>query len=213
MTLQQELDAVKSRWIERVGPQNAQMMADDIASQGSMLASAAKAGDTFPAVSLGDQRGQAFDFGAAYGSGPLVVTFYRGGWCPYCNLELRAYQNILHEIEDLGARFIAVSPEEPDNSLSTSEKNDLTFKVLSDPNGALSGPLGIRYAISEPVKAYFQERGIDIPDHNGTGGWSLVIPATYVVARGGRIALAHVDPDYRKRLDPRAVLAILAEQR
>lgn len=210
MTLQQELDAIKSRWIERVGPQNAQMMADDIASQGGMLANAAKVGDEFPAVTLSDQNGQPFDIGAATARGPLVVTFYRGGWCPYCNLELRAYQHLLHEIDDLGARFVAVSPEKPDNSLSTSEKNDLTFKVLSDPEGALSAPLGIRYALSNPVKAYLQERGIDIASHNGSGGWSLVIPATYVLARGGQIAFAHVDPDYRKRLEPRSVLPLLA---
>lgn len=209
MTLQHELDAIKSRWIERVGPQNAQMMADDIASQGGMLANAAKVGDAFPAVTLSDQNGQPFDIGAAMAGGPLVVTFYRGGWCPHCNLELRAYQHLLHEIDDLGARFVAVSPEKPDNSLTTVEKNALTFRVLSDADGVLSGALGIRYAISEPVKAYLQNAKIDVPAHNGAAGWSLVIPATYVVRSGGRIALAHVDPDYRKRLDPQAALSAL----
>lgn len=213
MSLQQELDAIKSRWVERVGPQNAQMMSDDILAQRGMLANAAKVGDPFPAVTLNDQNGRPFDFGAAFNAGPLVVTFYRGGWCPYCNLELRAYQNILHEIDDLGARFVAVSPEKPDNSLTTVEKNELSFKVLSDSEGALSKALGIRYAISEPVKSYLQKANIDIATHNGTGGWSLVIPATYVIASGGRIVMADVDPDYRRRLDPQDVPAALRSLR
>ena len=132
MTLQVELDAFKATWIGRVGPVVARMMVDDNASLLPLAAKALKAGDTFPGVMLTDQLGRPIDLAELMVEGPLVVTFYRGGWCPYCNLELRAYQKALPAIERLGARLIAVSPETPDNVLTTAEKNDLAYTVLSD---------------------------------------------------------------------------------
>lgn len=209
MALQSEFDAFKAQWTERVGPEAAKMMSDDIASQASMIAKASKEGEAFPALALPDQRGELLDIAAAARTQPVVVTFYRGGWCPYCSLELRAYQKILPEIQQLGARLVAVSPEAPDSTLTTTEKNELTFSVLSDINGALADALGIRYDLSAPVKAYFLKAGHDLPTRNGDGQWSLPIPATYVVGRDGRIVTAQVDPDYRKRQDPQSVLDVL----
>jgi len=210
MTLQAELDTFKAAWTERVGPVVAQMMAEDNAGLLPQAAKARKAGDQFPSVTLTDQLGRPVDLAALTAQGPLVVTFYRGGWCPYCNLELRAYQSALPEIERLGARLIAVTPETPDNALSTAEKNDLAFTVLSDGRGRLADALGIRFELSDAVKAYFVKAGHDLPARNGDDRWSLPMPATYVVEKGGRIALASVDPDYRRRLEPAAALAALA---
>jgi peroxiredoxin len=209
MPLAPELNAFKERWTERVGPETAKMMSNDIAGQLPMIEKVLKVGDLFPSVTLTDHLNRPFDIAASANLQPLVVTFYRGGWCPYCNLELRAYQKILPAIEQRGARLVAVSPETPDNSLTTAQKNELTFAVLSDANGTLADALGIRYRLSEPVKAYFRSAGLDLPARNGDGGWSLPIPATYVVARGGHIALAHLDPDYRKRVEPQTVLQAL----
>lgn len=212
MTLQSELDSIKAAWVERVGPDVAGMMAADTAALLPLADGALKAGDRFPAVVLTDQLGRAVDLGAGPES-PLVVTFYRGGWCPYCNLELRAYQTLLPDIEALGARLVAVSPESPDNTLSTAEKNAISFTVLSDVEGRLADLLGIRFELSEPVKAYFRKAGLDLPLRNADGRWSLPMPATYVVGSDGRIVLAHVDPDYRKRLEPTAVIDALAALR
>ena len=208
--LQAELDAFKATWIDRVGPAIAQMMVDDNAALLPLAADALKVGDRFPALSLPDQLGRPIDLAALVAAGPLVITFYRGGWCPYCNLELRAYQKALPEIERLGARLIAVTPETPDNALSTAEKNDLAFTVLSDELGQLADSLGIRFELSDAVKAYFVKAGHDLPTRNGDDRWSLPMPATYVVEPGGRIALAFVDPDYRTRLDPAEAVAALA---
>ena len=213
MSLQAELDNFKSAWTERVGPAVAQMTAADNASLLLQAARALKAGDRFPALSLTDQLGRPVDLATLAAAGALVVTFYRGGWCPYCNLELRAYQKALPEIERLGARLIAVTPETPDNALSTSEKNDLAFSVLSDDRGRLADALGIRFELSEAVKAYFVKAGHDLPARNGDDRWSLPTPATYVVEKGGRIALAFVDPDYRNRLDPSEAIAALSQSR
>lgn len=210
MSLQNELDAFKVTWTNRVGPAIAQMMTDDNAALQPLAANANKAGDSFPPITLTDQLGRAVDVAALAAEGPLVVTFYRGGWCPYCNLELRAYQKVLPEITRLGARLIAITPETPDNALSTAEKNDLAFTVLSDEHGRLADALGIRFELSEAVKAYFVKAGHDLPARNGDDRWSLPMPATYVIEKGGRIALAFVDPDYRKRLEPSEAIAALA---
>lgn len=213
MPLQTELDDFKATWTGRVGPAVAEMMEADNASLLPQAAKALKAGDRFPALTLPDQLGRPVDLAALAAAGPLVVTFYRGGWCPYCNLELRAYQKALPEIEHLGARLIAVTPESPDNALTTSEKNDLAFTVVSDARGRLADALGIRFELSEAVKAYFVKAGHDLPARNGDDRWSLPMPSTYVVEKGGRIALAFVDPDYRKRLDPAEAIAALSVQR
>ena len=211
MSMQSELDAFKSAWRERVGPAIAQLVEDDNAALRSLAAKAARAGDRFPALVLANQHGRRTDLGALMRSGPVVVTFYRGGWCPYCSLELRAYQRVLPEITARGARLVAISPETQDNALSTAEKNALGFDVLSDTNGALADALGIRFQLSPAIKALYHKFGHDLPTHNGDGQWSLPMPASYVVTRGGRIALAHVDPDYRRRLDPAIAIEALAK--
>jgi peroxiredoxin len=187
------------------------MMDDDNTALLPLAERALKAGDRFPALSLPDQLGRPADLAALAADGALVVTFYRGGWCPYCNLELRAHQKALPEITRLGARLVAVTPETADNALSTAEKNDLGFTVLSDEHGRLADALGIRFELSDAVKAYFVKAGHDLPARNGDDRWSLPMPATYIVEKGGRIALAFVDPDYRKRLEPSAAVAALAE--
>lgn len=209
MSLQSELDSFKATWTSRVGQSIAQMMTDDNAALLPLAAKALKAGDSFPDVTLTDQLGGAIDVATLAAEGPLIVTFYRGGWCPYCNLELRAYQNVLPEITRLGARLIAITPETPDNALTTSEKNDLAFTVLSDEHGRLADALGIRFELSDAVKTYFIKAGHDLPTRNGDDRWSLPMPATYVIEKGGRIAVAYVDPDYRKRLEPSEAIAAL----
>jgi peroxiredoxin len=202
MTLQSELDAFKSAWLERVGPETAKLVEEDNLSLQSLAAKALKAGDLFPPTILTDQLGRQVDLEVLTKAQPLIVTFYRGGWCPYCNLELRAYQKTLPEIEALGAKLVAVTPETPDNTLSTAEKNDLSFPVLSDSKGQLAEALGIRFELSPAIRALYQKFGHDLPNRNGDDRWSLPMPATFVVGKGGMIAFASVDPDYRKRLDP-----------
>lgn len=207
--LQDELDAFKQTWTKKVGPAIAQMMADDNASLQPLAARALKVGDRFPAIALTDQLGRAVDIAKNAADRPQVVTFYRGGWCPYCSMELRAYQQALPEIEAAGGVLVAVSPEAPDHTLTTAEKNELAFPVLSDIQGRLADALGIRFALSDEVKAYFVSVGHDLPARNADDRWSLPMPATYVVGPDGTIALAHVDPDYRKRLAPQVVVQSL----
>lgn len=211
MLLQTELDRFQAGWRGKVGDEIANAISQDNAR---LLASgladrALKAGDRLPDVTLPNAVNQPVSILSCLEKGPVVITFYRGGWCPYCSLELRAYQATLAEIRAAGGDLIAVSPETPDNALSTAEKNALSFTVLSDAGGLLADALGIRFDIADPIIALYQQFGHDLPQHNGDGRWSLPIPATYVVGQNGIIQLAFVDPDYRKRLDPaEAVKAI-----
>jgi peroxiredoxin len=212
MTLQAELDAFRLGWEARVGDAIARMIAGDIeALRGSgILDRAARAGDAFPtAVPLLDAQGRRFDLAPLVAAWPLLVTFYRGGWCPYCNMELRAYQARLAEIEAAGVTLVAVSPELPDHSMTTTERNALAFPVLSDPGSALAAALGIRFSLSDQVRPFYEKAGHALPARNGDGAWALPMPATFVVAKGGMIRAAFVEPDYRRRVDPRRVLDAL----
>jgi peroxiredoxin len=167
-------------------------------------------GDTAPDFTLPDATGQTVALRDLLAHGSVVLTFYRGGWCPYCNLELRAYQRILPELNALGASLVAISPQIPDKSLSTAEKNALTFPVLSDVGLHVAAAFGLAFDLPAELQPFYAASGNVLPVVNGDGAWRLPIPATYVIGKDGRIMLASVDPDYRNRLDPMEVLAALA---
>jgi peroxiredoxin len=172
-----------------------------------------KVGDHAPAIVLENAKGATVDVGTLLKKGPVIVTFYRGGWCPYCNLELKAYQDILPEIVAAGASLVAISPEKPDDTVSTAEKNALTFEVLSDVGQNVGRAFGLVYEFTEELKRAYNGFNLDIPTRNGTPGeWALPVSATYVIDRNGSIVYAYTDADYRDRADPRDVLAVLTRK-
>lgn len=166
-------------------------------------------GDVFPEMILTDQNGDSVNTKNLFANGPAIITFYRGGWCPYCNLELKAYQDLLGEIKDAGGTLTAITPEKPDNSLSTIEKNMLSFAVLTDSENALASALGIKFELPEKLQTVYNGFGMDLAALNDNSGWTLPIPATFVVDKAGRIILADVNRDYRLRLEPGEALAAL----
>ena len=212
MTLQTELDDFRSAWTQRVGLEIAGLVAGDIDDlrRSGLLDGVARPGDLLPALALPNASGETVDLRALAATGPLVITFYRGGWCPYCNLELRSYQQRLGDFDRLGATLVAVSPETPDDTLDTAQKNALAFPVLSDVEGRLAEALGIRFQLTPAIRALYEKFGHDLPTRNGDGGWSLPMPATFIVAKGGVIASVFADPDYRTRLDPDQALSAVA---
>lgn len=141
--------------------------------------------------------------------GPVVLAFYRGGWCPYCNLELRALQAALADITAAGATLVAISPQLPDNSLSTAEKLELAFPVLSDVGNAVAREYGLVFSLPEDLRSVYDGFGIDLPAANGDQTFELPVPATFVIGRDGSVAWRFVDPDYTHRGDPADVLAAL----
>ena len=168
-----------------------------------------KVGDTPPSFALPNAVDKSVAIRDLLSKGPVVISFYRGQWCPYCNLELRALQQALPEIQALGASLAAISPQTPDNSLSTIEKNELTFEVLSDVGNQVARQFGLVFNLPEALRPIYKSFGIDIPAHNGDQTFELPIPATYVINSDGAIAHAFVEPDYTKRLDPEDILAAL----
>ena len=168
--------------------------------------SALQVGDAVPDLALPDALGRPVRLAELWRDGPLIVVFYRGGWCPYCNLELRAWQKVLPQVHAAGARLAAISPQTPDNSLSTAQKNELAFVVLSDTALLAAERFGIAYAMPAELIVQYRGAGIDLAVLNGNGKWVLPLPATYVIDRGGRVQYAHVDADYRERAEPDEVL-------
>jgi peroxiredoxin len=172
--------------------------------------SAKQIGDRAPAVRLRDQHGENFDIADLLAKGPVVITFYRGGWCPFCNLELKAYQAALPRIAAAGASMVAISPEKPDDTVSTAEKNALSFPVLSDVGQQVGKAFGVVYAFTDDVRKVYDGFGLDIPSKNGSPDeWSLPLSATYVIGADGIIQFADTRVDYRERTDPLEVLRVL----
>ncbi len=170
---------------------------------------ALKPGATLPDITLPDANGRSVSLRGLNQRGPLVIVFYRGGWCPYCNLELREWQHRLPELRAAGAQLVAISPQSPDNSLSTAQKNELAFDVLSDSALAAANAFGVAFQMPAELVELYQRNGNDLPTVNANGQWVLPIPATYLVGDDGHIAYAHVEADYRQRAEPEDVLRLL----
>ncbi len=159
--------------------------------------------------SLADARGEVHDLQALLARGPVVLTFYRGGWCPYCNVSLRALQAVLGEIRALGAELVAVTPETPDRIEATTNTAEVGFRVLHDPGNRFARSLGLVFTLPEALRPLYAEIGIDLPASNGDATFSLPIPATYVVDRDGTVAYAFLDADFTRRAEPSDILAAL----
>jgi len=215
MSLKEQLTEYRAGWYKRVPPERQAIMQRHIDQlrNGTIARSMLKVGDSAPAIVLTNANGKTVDVAAFLKNGPVIVTFYRGGWCPYCNLELKAYQEVLPEIAAAGASLVAISPERPDDSLSTTEKNALTFEVLSDIGQKVGRAFGLVYSFTDELKSAYRDFNLDIPARNGTPDeWALPVSATYVIDRDGIIIYAYIDPDYRDRADPHDVLAALRKK-
>ena len=166
-------------------------------------------GDAAPDFVLPDALGNAVTLADLRAQGPVVLSFYRGAWCPYCNLELQLLQQALPDIRALGATLVAISPQTPDNSLTLAEKHGLAFPVLSDAGNAVARRFGLVFTVPESLRAVYDKLGIDIAAHNGDGSFELPVPGTYVVGRDGTIAFAYANVDYTRRVATAEILEAL----
>ncbi|NTY58136.1 AhpC/TSA family protein [Mycolicibacterium sphagni] len=172
---------------------------------------AAQAGTSLPDPELLDAHGNPIRIGVLRANRPAVVVFYRGAWCPYCNLALKAYQDqLVPELDKRDIPLIAISPQKPDGSLSTAEANALTFAVVSDPGNQIASALGIVTAPSEASRAVTQQLGIDLREANADGGYELPMPTVLLVDRDGVIAWSDIHPDYTTRTEVAEILAAVA---
>ncbi|KAF1952368.1 alkyl hydroperoxide reductase/ thiol specific antioxidant/ Mal allergen [Byssothecium circinans] len=165
-----------------------------------------KPGATFPSFTLPSATGSQVCSTDLLSKGPILITFYRGNWCPFCNLALRALQQRLEDIHAKGAELVAVSPELPDSTLSTQEKNELEFAVLSDVGNKLARKLGIVWKQPKELDPLFKQFGHDLEKLNGDDSFEVPIPATFLVGKDGVVKNVYFEPDYRKRVEPEVAL-------
>lgn len=211
MTLTAQLKVLADGSLKRhPGPaQDTMKAAIDELSKTTIIEKALKTGDPIPKIQLSNAKGDFVDVQKLLQKQKLVVSFYRGGWCPYCNLELKALQNALPEIEAKGAGLIAISPELPDNSLTTVEKNQLSFEVLSDVNNQVAEAFGLVFTLPETLQELYKKFKIDLDSNQGNTSQQLPIAATYVIGQDGIITYHFLQEDYKLRADPLEILAAI----
>jgi peroxiredoxin len=188
---------------QTVGAAFARLLESDVGAQ------AIRVGARAPDFSLPNAAGDAVRLRDRLAEGPVVLNFYRGGWCPFCNLEFKALHDILPEIRQAGAALIGVSPELPDVSRQTIQQHGLQFEVLSDVGNQIARDYGLLMVVDEAVRPLYQQWGIDIPAANGDDSFELPLPATCVIDATGTVRAAHVNRDYTTRMEPADILAAL----
>ncbi len=210
LPLQQTLDAKKAAFEAHATDEKKRIYAEGIeAVQNSGVLSAAKqVGDTAVNFILRNANGTAVELDQLLLKGPVVLTWYRGGWCPYCNLTLHRLQEELPKFKAAGATLVALSPELPDSSLSTSDRHALQFEVLSDPGNAVARSYGVVHKLTAPVAESYQA-SFDLHAYDGDTSDELPLPATYVIGTDKVITYAFLNADYRNRAEPRDILKAL----
>jgi peroxiredoxin len=216
MSLQATLDALKADFIAGkfpLKPSREQLAAMDRATAeliaGGQAQRAKKAGDRAPEFTLKDADGKPVASRDLLKRGPLVLTFYRGVWCPYCNLELQALQSSLPEISARGAGLVAISPQTAPNSRRSQRDNKLAFPILSDEKSEVAGAFGLRFTLPDYLIEVYKGFKNDLPAINNDPAWVLPMPARYVIGQDGVIAYAEINPDYTHRPEPEALLPVL----
>ena len=175
-----------------------------------ILATALREGDSAPMFTLPDAHGEDVSLAAVLERGPAIVSFYRGAWCPFCNLELRALQREMEAIAAAELTLVAISPNVPDASLELIDKHDLTFPVLSDAENLVAKQFNLVYTMEPELVDYYKKMDRNIDQMNGSAVWELPIPATYVIDQAGVIRYAFVNLNHRARAEPADVVSIAA---
>jgi peroxiredoxin len=219
MSLQAKLDAFKADFeagkppysvprsvIETMHRATAELIASGAAQR------ALRAGDKIPSFVLKDANGETVSSSELLSQGPLVVSFYRGVWCPYCNMELQALQEALPAFRELGAQLVAISPQNAVNSRKALRANRLDFPILSDPGNETAAAFGLRFALPDYLIELYKNLKNDLPVFNGDASWTLPMPGRFVIGQDGIIHYAEVNPDYTRRPEPSDMLPALRAQ-
>lgn len=211
MSLTEQLAAYAQQSATRIPEPAQKIMREAITKlENSKISSKAyKKGQQLPAISLPNAQGNIVNLQEVLQENKVVIAFYRGGWCPYCNLELKALQEKLPEIEAKGAKLIAITPESPDNSITTKDKNALSFEILTDANNEVARALGLVYQLPENLVSLYEQFGIDLKQSQGAPSNELPIAATYIVNQDGTIAYDFIEEDYKLRAEPSEILEAL----
>ena len=218
MSLQAKLDAFKADFeagkppysvprsvIDTMHRATAELIASGAASR------AKKAGDVAPYFSLKDPEGNVVYSTDLLKRGPLVLSFYRGVWCPYCNTELQALEAAKPEFDNYGASLVAISPQTAPNSRKSVRQNKLSFPILSDVKGKVGAAFGLRFNLPDYLVELYKQLKNDLPTFNDDPNWTLPMPARYVIGQDGVILYSEVNPDYTRRPEPEDMIPVLQQ--
>ncbi len=212
-SLQAKLDAYKVNF-KKQAPESAQRImersTEDLRNSG-ILEETIKVGQSLPRFTLNNQDGTQVDSTDLLQQGPLVITVFRGVWCPYCNIELESLNEVLPEITSQGANFVAIAPQLEKSAQKNKRSKHLDFDILIDKANSYSEQLGLVFSLPEDLREIYSSFGIVLPDHNGDDSWTLPMPARLVVDQDGTIVYADINPDYTERPEPADVIAVLKE--
>jgi peroxiredoxin len=218
MSLQAKLDAFKADFEAGKPPYRVPRSVIETMHRGTAELKASgqaerarKVGDRAPEFTLPDAGGAMIRSADLLARGALVVSFYRGVWCPYCNTELQALEAFLPPIRELGAALVAISPQSATNSRKSARQNELSFPILSDQGNEVAAAFGLRYHLPDYLVELYQQLGNNLPLVNGDPSWTLPIPARYVIGPDGVIAYANVSADYTLRPEPEDMLPALRQ--
>ena len=218
MSLQAKLDAFKADFEAGKPPYSVPPSVIEIMHRATaeLVASgqaerALKAGDVAPGFTLPDPDGTIVRSADLLPQGPLVVSFYRGVWCPYCNMDLQALEAFLPQIKELGGSLVAISPQTAPNSRRSAHQNGLTFPILSDRGNEVAAAFGLRFRLPDYLVELYKRLRNDLPAFNGDPSWTLPMPGRFVVGRDGVIRYAEVNPDYTRRPEPEDMLPALRQ--
>lgn len=211
MSLKEAISEMQSEMLPNI-PEEAlktMMAATENLVKSGIAKGAKKTGDIAPAFSLLNTAGDEVSSEGLLKDGPLVINFYRGAWCPYCNIELKALENSFEEIRELGARLVAISPNLLEKSALLNTDNPFSFDILSDEGNDAARRFGLVFTLAEELRPLYSSFGIDLKDYDGNDSYELPIPATYVVGQDNIIAASFVDADYTKRMEPADIVTAL----
>jgi peroxiredoxin len=216
MSLQDKLDAFRADFEGKKAPPEVvavmhKATADLIAS--GQAERTLKVGARAPIFALPNAHGELVRSADLLARGPLVLTFYRGIWCPYCNMDLQAIEAAAGEVRALGASLVAISPQTAPNRRRSERENALSFPILSDHGNSVANEFGLRFRLPDDLIAVYKGFGNDLTVGNGEDSWTLPMPARYVIGTDSVIAYAEVNPDYTRRPDPSELLPVLRRLR
>lgn len=202
---------LKALFRSRATPQRQAAFEDMVARlyRAEIAQRALHAGDPAPAFLLPNAEGQLVASEDLLAAGPVVATFFRGGWCPYCDVTMRAMEDALPEINAAGASFVALWPETGGLALRTKRERQLSYEMLIDVDNAVAMQFGIVFRVPELYRQLLIDQGVDLAKRQGNPAWLLPVPATYIIAPDGLIRYASVDGDYTVRAEPADIVACL----
>jgi peroxiredoxin len=209
MSLKDKLDDIRAKALQDDALRTAHRSVVDQLQRADSGDNALKPGDTMPAFVLPNAEGRLVSSDEMLAQGALVISFFRGDWCPYCRAMLQAYEAALPAIVAAGGRLVAITPDTGGKPSSAKHAHGLHFEVLSDPDSAVALQFGVMFRAPDAYRALLESRGIDLADRHGNPGWFIPIPATFVVDRAGMVRHAFTDVDFTYRAEPDAIVAAL----